>query len=309
MTETPQVTRRTPIGFELGDVNQRFNFNSFGRWQGVESTYFAYSPEPDYLKLWLRFVEGSATKSETMITTATQDCLGRLHGTSCFLADHDGPLQIEATAVTMYGLVNALFRRPIKMTAIIEFPAPTIKLTDLNVLYFANTTLDRLAVPTDPPVEPAALGAHVLRGEPKSRTLAQELATFLGVNLKKLGSMTGIGRTTFSSWKTKNPRASTLRDLYRLDGLIRSLRNTIGDQQARTWLQVGSPSPFALLEERRLSEVEAMVSSLVFTPALEPKSMAITPFDEEQLPERKQDAVSLRAKQRSVKGGLKSEPR
>jgi hypothetical protein len=230
---------------------------------------------------------------------------------------------IASTTVPIDTLFNAIFQRPKRPQFLLRSPYVP-RGEDLIIRYFTDTT--RLvhdfsdepfpilifdpdfsrthadaglfeAAPALPPLREAARDS-------KSRAIARKLADFLNVTLKDLGGMTNIGRTTFSSWQTKNPRAATLFDLYRLDSLIGALRSTLGDERAKTWLHAGSPSPFSLLAVNDLSAVETLASALIFEPFVQSPSLSVSGYDMTDLPIAKPYGGSIRAAKRAIRGRL-----
>lgn len=99
---------------------------------------------------------------------------------------------------------------------------------------------------------------------------ARELKDWLNVTYEDLGSLTGVGPTTFFYWQREGgrPRPNTTRDLFRLHAFVRSLRNKLGESEARSWFQSGSPSPLALVRQGEFERVEQLASDLVFRDAV-----------------------------------------
>lgn len=281
-------------------------------------TDLADSHQPNYVKEWLNFVEHSACDVTAFTLRTGLRYLPLIETYACTRVSPKGTYHVEyeTTAVSIDALVGVLFTAPVTMSVRIQSPFAPSRMEDLNVAYLAETTLvvgDRVGGDLDRPAwmrHPAETIAAVdLRREPKSRAVARTLANFLNIRLEDLGVMTGIGRTTFSSWHTKTPRPATLRDLYRLDGLMTALRNSLGDERARAWLNAGVPAPFQLLKERNLGEVERLASSLLFKQHIEPRSSAIAPLEDEDLPQPLAASKSLRAAKRVVRGSLSREHR
>jgi hypothetical protein len=97
---------------------------------------------------------------------------------------------------------------------------------------------------------------------------AEQLREWLGVTFDQLSDMTGIGRSTFHSWRHSegSPRPSTVRGLWRLFSLSHALQARLGPVVAAGWLRQGTPSPLDLLLDGRLDEVEALARRDVLHP-------------------------------------------
>lgn len=299
-----KVASKTPVTMPLGNMALA---------QYAQKTAFAET-DVSYTKYWLGIVEKEFAPEVDYATPLSCDFEQTQFGGWPLPFRVNKPeknveKQSPPTLISLQNLVGRLFHRPVAFTA--DFPqisnSAVSALEDLNVSYFTRTAV--LVCPNQAE-QVIANALTEIRTEPKSRIVARQLADFLGITLDELGKMTKIGRTTFSSWLTKNPRPATLRDLYRLEALVASMRSNLGDEGTRTWLHTGSPSPFSLLKNGQLEQIESRASSLLFSPRLESKSLGIVPYEDEPMgrPANAQ-AKPLPGIKRAKKGALLSEPR
>jgi len=191
------------------------------------------------------------------------------------------PVASSSTAVSLTSLYRALFTRRRRLPLVFRSPYSLIQPEDMNAAYLTGTTLILTAEPSIGLVEEAQPTTAV---QPTARQIAVTLAAFLNVSLQTLGGMCGIGRTTFTTWHTKNPRVGTVRDLYRMNSVLTALRSAIGDERTRAWLRSGEPSPFMFLEVGDISAVERLASPLLFSLNESSPSLAVSDVTLSDLP-------------------------
>jgi len=91
----------------------------------------------------------------------------------------------------------------------------------------------------------------------------------LGMTVEAAAAAVGIGRTTPMDWRRtrRQPRPSTVRQLWRLYGIAMGLKEVLGVTGTLTWLRVGEVSPLSLLEAGDLDGFERAASRATFRPA------------------------------------------
>ena len=106
------------------------------------------------------------------------------------------------------------------------------------------------------------------RHQPLSRAYraCKDLAAWLELNDEDIAKIVGVARTTLYSWKRgAEPRKrSAARKLYQLHGTVRALRNRLGAERLRSWLNEGSPRPITLLEQRKHEDFERLADAVIF---------------------------------------------
>lgn len=115
-------------------------------------------------------------------------------------------------------------------------------------------------------VKPAPRRARHDPASPEYRA-CKDLASWLGINDEDVAEIIGVGRTTLYSWKRGVPprRSRTaIRKLYQFHAIVRSLRDRLGAQQLRAWVNSSSPRPMELLEQGSLDDFERLADRIVF---------------------------------------------
>ena len=111
------------------------------------------------------------------------------------------------------------------------------------------------------PVTPTEPGISPL----DALTAIQEL---LGLSIEAAATAVGIGRTTPMDWRRtrRQPRPSTVRQLWRLYGVAMGLKEVLGVTGTLTWLGVGEIAPLSLLEAGDLDGFERAASRALYRP-------------------------------------------
>lgn len=94
-------------------------------------------------------------------------------------------------------------------------------------------------------------------------TAIQEL---LGLSIESAAASVGIGRTTPMDWRRtgRQPRPSTVKQLWRLYGVAMGLKEALGVTGTMSWLRVGEVSPLSLLEAGDMDGFERAASRASF---------------------------------------------
>jgi hypothetical protein len=133
------------------------------------------------------------------------------------------------------------------------------------------------AKPETEELENSTTTPDILRGEhfmplalnpPSAWEAARQLRNWLGVTYAELSAITGVGTSTFHSWRGSGvvPRPSKVQGLWLLYSFARALQSRIGTLEASVWLRSGDPSPLAMLLDGRHEDVERLAYSSVLRP-------------------------------------------
>jgi transcriptional regulator with XRE-family HTH domain len=92
-----------------------------------------------------------------------------------------------------------------------------------------------------------------------------ELADALGMTQEETAKLLGIGRTTPLAWRRgSEPRPARARRLYQTHALVGTLVRRIGREATRRWLEIGQPSPLALIAEGDVAGANDLADELIF---------------------------------------------
>ena len=269
----------------------------------VRRTELSEVGQPNYAMYILKFVEmAGARRTEISLDFPGQFPLQQAWGLGYASPWHERSRE-NSTPVFAVSLLHALFGERPKLHFVLQSTATATKSDDLNITYFTSTTLNGTFGSPSYLLDIAPAIRNIdANSERPARVIAGDLAEFLGLSLEELGGVVDIGRTTFSSWTKKEPRASTVRSLYRLSSLISALRETLGSDKTRIWLHVGEPSPMALLRAQDLSAVERLAGQVMFAQNEPPSSLAMSDVDVYDLPRAASTAGAMRRANRVIRG-------